>query len=378
MRRAILIALCLLALALPSWAFTERYVTDAATGGGIGTEGDPWTLAEALNQAVDGDRVNILSDGPYSLGVTTVTDTAVLEAVIVFRGYNSAIGDLEGQGRNADGTLDTTNYPAITLTGTLTPTPYTFWQNLNFSGSLSSALFGNNTVDNFTVVSCKFSNTASNSSASAFACDNNVELIDCDFEVTNATSGDTCTIDVDLRAIGCRFTSAATGEFGMSVLRSALILNCVFLGTGGIKIEVDAQQTTIAGCTGSLSEKSVEFANATQTVYPVIFINNHFTDSSIELDVQYTVVDYQVIRLHNRTRDNTSPNVRIADGIEWGNIDDGATGTPATDYVNAGAGNVRLISGAPGESAGLIAYEDIGAYQREASAGGTTIIIVED
>ena len=89
-------------------AFTERYVADAASGGGAGTEGDPWTLAEALANAVAGDRVNILSDSSYSLGADTVTNAGTAASLIVFRVYNSPIGDLEGQGGNAEVTLNST------------------------------------------------------------------------------------------------------------------------------------------------------------------------------------------------------------------------------------------------------------------------------
>ena len=53
-------------------AYTERYVTSAAAGSGVGTEGYPWTLSESFSQAVAGDRVNILSDAGYSSGVPFV------------------------------------------------------------------------------------------------------------------------------------------------------------------------------------------------------------------------------------------------------------------------------------------------------------------
>ncbi len=52
-------------------AFTERYVTSAAGGGGAGTEGDPWTLAEAFANVVSEDRANIQSDGTYNIAGLT-------------------------------------------------------------------------------------------------------------------------------------------------------------------------------------------------------------------------------------------------------------------------------------------------------------------
>lgn len=74
-------------------AFTERYVSSVAGGGGDGSLGNPWTLSEAVSAAVAGDRVNILA-GTYTLGssFTPVNDGASGNPV-VWRGYTSTPGD---------------------------------------------------------------------------------------------------------------------------------------------------------------------------------------------------------------------------------------------------------------------------------------------
>lgn len=76
-------------------AITEYYVSTSASGGGAGTsEGDPYTLAEALADSAGGKRFNVKDDGTYTLTANFTPaaggwDTAPLE----FRGYSATIGD---------------------------------------------------------------------------------------------------------------------------------------------------------------------------------------------------------------------------------------------------------------------------------------------
>jgi len=352
-------------------AITERYVTDAAGGGGVGTSGDPWTLAEALTSAVAGDRVNVQSDGPYSLGADTISNAGTAAALVIFRGYNSTIGDLEGQGRNADGTLDTTNFPAITLTGTLTPSTRSILQNLNIFGSVAAPLVGGSSSDYWGIVSCKILNMANSSAAYGCRGDNELYAINSDVECSGTAYAFVLNGDTLCSVIGCRVKG--TADSPLIGIQNGFVGESVVIGNNngvGIAFEATALPCVVKSCTFYNLDEAVRFPSEAFIVAPIL-MDNHVTDCATWLDSQYSATaDNAVIEINNRTRDNVTPRNGIGDGLNVGEITTD-TGGIATDFVDAANGNLRLISGAPGESAGLIAYSDVGAYQREPSAGGS-------
>ena len=89
----------------------DFYVATTGSGTGVGTEGDPFTLAQAVAKADYSNYDNIwIKAGTYTLTSTlTVADTNIF-----FRGYNTTINDLDevwGEGTGA------TAKPVITKTG---------------------------------------------------------------------------------------------------------------------------------------------------------------------------------------------------------------------------------------------------------------------
>lgn len=356
-------------------AFTERYVTDAAVGTGDGTSGDPWTLAQALTNADAGDRVNIQSDSGYSLAADTVSNPGNAAQAIVFRGYNSSIGDLEGQGRNADGTLNTTNFPVITLTGTLTLNVFVVLEALVFTGSIAGHLVGDSGPDNTHVIQCSITNTANSASAYAFRSDNQSTITNSDCECSGASSNTTVDGDNNFRIIGCRIKSVGGVHLALNY---GLVLDTVIFGnaTGvGIQIRTATIHSTIYGCTISGVGIAISTA-ASASLYPNLFINNHITGCVEYLNNGYSgTANEWAVEVNNRTRDNTTGRTGIGDGIAVGEITTD-TGGDETDFVAAGSENFRLISAAPGKAAGMVAYDDCGAYQREeAGAGGGGLLV---
>lgn len=334
-------------------AFTERYVTDAAGGGGVGTEGDPWTLAQALTSAVAGDRVNILSDSGYSLGADTVSGIGTAVDVIVFRGYNSSIGDLQNPGRSSStGKLDTTGFPAITITGILTPNAFVIFQNLAFTGALSSAIVGSTSIDNWFMVECEVINTQNNSAAKAILGDNFLQTVSCDFECTGAAHNVVVDSDNSARHLYTRVKSIAND--GIQFNSGSTIIGCLLIGNGvgQALAQTNAGILIAVGNTVYNWATGIEQPNLAPTTIQII-INNHITDCSKYFDNLYSATDNIIlIEVNNRTRDNTTPRTGVGDGILSGEVTTD-TGDASTDYTNAGADDLSLIAAAPGIDTGL-------------------------
>jgi hypothetical protein len=355
-------------------AYTERYVTSGAGGGGSGTSGSPWTLAEAFTNAVAGDRVNIKSDAAYSRGASTIpAGTALLP--IIFRGYHTSIGDLDNQGRLSTGLLDTTNFPEITITGLWTPNNHVVLRSLLITGALSGPLIGNTVVDAWAVVRLKITNTQNNAAARCLQFDDRCTIVDSDFYCTGASHAGLVDADENFTAIACRFTPTA-GAACLELNSGAAVGN-VFDGGGiasttGIKFNNvtnnSANQHVINNTLYALGT-AIEIPNTTPGGLAPFVVNNHVTDCSEYLDSLHSATnDIPVHEISNRTRDNTTPRNGILNS-EMSEITTD-TGGASTDYANAGGDDFFLISGAPGRATGLLPNQDIGALQHADPPGG--------
>lgn len=165
-------------------ALTERYVTADAAGGGDGSNGNPWTLAEAFATAVAGDRVNI-KKGSYSLAANpTISTAGSVGSPLVFRGYSSTIGDLESVGRtNGNGPLIVTDFPEIDCGGyrLVLSGARQLIQNLHIYGT-----GGDRQVDfgaqGSAMIACKVVDTNTGANANAMNVNSGARLIGCDIQ----------------------------------------------------------------------------------------------------------------------------------------------------------------------------------------------------
>lgn len=355
-------------------AFTERYVTDAASGGGVGSEGDPWTLAEGLAAVASGERLNVQSDGAYTIGADTVTNAGTIFDPIVIRGYNSAIGDLEGASRSATtGKLVTTNWPAITVTGALNPNAYVIFQNLNITGSLSTFLLGHGSTDSVTYVEVSVVNAQNNAAARAIQGDHYCLVINCDFECSGAAHATVADFSAYARVISCRIQAVA-GD-AINLFYGTVIDNLLIGNATDIAVKFDSSRTLLMVVHGNTIynwAKAIEFPNAAMATYWPSITNNHVTDCAEYIDDLYVATDSgPVIEVFNRTRDNVTPRTGVGDGVNAGEVTTD-TGGVETDFTNAGSGDYSLISGAPAEDAGMgFGAADIGAWVHAVGGGGS-------
>jgi hypothetical protein len=364
-------------------AITERYVTATAAGGGDGSSGSPWTLTEAFANAAAGDRVNIKA-GTYTRTATdTVTVDGTVASPIVFRGYNSTIGDLDAQGRTLGGTgpLDTTNFPVIAYGSNFSLTAsgaaYVIWQNLKITGSRSAAQFYIADVSGV-AVRCYVENSSTNASAYGLA---GGHMISCDVNMTGASgtiSAFYC--GLDSYAESCRVIAAP--NVGFLIASRAVLFDCTVVASGGVGFAFSTATTSIAPprlihCTAYDCGGDAITVSDTAFTNPLILSNCHITDGSAYAvnNLGSASRDLMVIAVKNRTRDNTSGVFNgFADwaaATSFGHVT--TAGSASADYVsyNGTPPDLRLKLTAPGHNAGLQG-RDIGAgtYQLTASILG--------
>jgi len=350
-------------------AFTERYVSVAGGGAHDGTtEADAWTLAEMITAAPAANtRVNIIS-GSYSTGAITWLGGTLLQPV-VYRGYQTTIGDLDSTARASDGSLDATGFPVITVTAATVPAAYAVWQNISFTGAISGSIIGSGTLDSIRIEHCKIVNTQNNAAAACVTIDDNSTFINSDFSCTGAAHGALVNPDANAMAIGCRFQGVDADT--MYVPGFGTVAQCVFVGNGtnkGLDFGNSSGLMVLTGNTFYNLTTSVELPNAVLS-FPVIITNNMVTDCGKWLDSLYVATaNAPVVEYNTRIRDVTTPRTGI-EGVSIGEVSTD-TGGAETDYVNSGVGNLRLISASPAVATGMINYSDIGGFQIQSTGGG--------
>lgn len=351
-----------------SGALTERYVTVTGAGAHDGSFGGEWTLAEALTNAVAGDRCNVLK-GAYSSGADSVTNAGTTQAAIIFRGYNSVIGDLVGARITDNGPLITTNYPVITLTGLLTPNVFVYFEAIKFIASLPSDMIGVGGSSNYGLMHCVVINELNNGSARTVRFDDDCSFINNDFECSGAVHASV--IDGDNRTNLYSNRIKSTGGDCATINYGTFVGN-IFYGSSdhdGITILSDTiassfRQNTFYGLNTAI------YFSVGQIMVPTIVTNNFASDCLKWIDSAYVATANQpIIEVNNWLNNITTPRTGVSDFpvINQITTSGGATGSY---FVDAAGGDFTLISGAPGRATGLWPFRDIGAIQHEDAGGG--------
>lgn len=368
-------------------AITDRYVTDAGAGLGDGT-----SIANAMSfatfvdymstggsfTAAAGDRFNII--GTIS-SRTTTTDTFVnggsSTSPVVIRGWKSDDTSPYAGRTNGNGALITTDYPTITYTtGRMNCTgTFIVIENLVVTGAPNS---GTVTIANDSVVlRSAITNSGTGASAVALNCASTGALVfDNDVTMSGASGGSVAISATSLCNVDSNRITVTQAIPAISCNNSAVVYGNTIYSSGGVAISMQTttgrpwiRNNTIYGC----SSDGVDIITGTTALQRII--GNMVTDNG-GYAVDFNSSSVAGFVAYNRTRDNTSGAYNLATdwvaATSYGNVTTD-TGGASTDYVNAGSGDLNLISGSPATSVGIPRYSSIGALQRDqtGSAGSS-------
>jgi hypothetical protein len=374
----------------PSMTITHvavnKYVTATASGSGDGSLANPWTLSQAMSGALGGDIINI-QQGNYSAVTTTLTCSlnSSPSMPIIFRGYKTTPGD-GYLGRNADGTLITTNFPTIPMTGS---GRFTFsgsnviLECVEFTRSGTTTTSCLNLGTRIWFHRCKVTDSTTGSGASAITPGLNCIVSDCDLSLNGSSAGYVLNPGNSYtRVHGCRIQAANSYGMLMGSLYPVFSFCTFFNMVAALRITSTGASgitPTFIGCTayGLTGPGLVEMPNnATQSpvTFPM-FADCIITDNAKAAEnLNSSTIDAPIALINNRTRDNTANMPGFAGWPDYGAVTtDG--GNYSTDYTDAPGGNFKPVSTSPAVGAGTFS-RDIGAQQ--ATATSSVFVIEED
>lgn len=362
---------------------TEKYVSSAGAGAHDGTsEADAYSWAEAVAAIVAagaggsaGNRYNCKADATYTR--TTTTDTisggGTSTAPLIFRGYNSTIGD-GYLGRDTVGALITTNMPLLSYTTgrpDITAT-WVIWETMNLTSARSGSAigFGADTL----AVRSVCTNSSTNAAAFTFGLNTRGILFDCDVLMTGASGGigGLSLVTVAAKIFCCRFSAVSVIPCITMTSAAPVIAFNTFHSSGqAIATTNTAAAPAIFNNTiVSNSGNGIDILTGT-TGLQCIWGNMITDNGAFGIDLNNAAVAAFIA--YNRTRDNTSgaidPATDWATATLYGQVTTD-TGAATTDYVDPSNDNYNLIAASPGTSASLPASASMGALQRSQTGSG--------
>lgn len=366
------------------------YVRADANGGETGAEPTPskaWTFAEMMTNLTSGsvaagDTIWLVAAGGVFSRTTnadspTKDGTAVLP--ISIRGCYAAANDLDTPTYNADGTLDTTNYPSIVYTSGRwfgSGSDFVFMRTLNISGAPSNYLvyMGNNC----SITQCAVTQTGSHALAVCLYTGTIGDVVNCDFIGNSGTMG--CLVETSGATItGNRFKTVASRAINCSASGATIVGNTFFAPSGTSAVAIDHTSTNtghelnIVACNTIVGgwDIGIRAANAANDRILHI-INNHISGClTAGIKTLYTTSMRAALIVGNRLRDNgTGGNVVGYDNwyAACSGLNTTATGSDSADFIDASSNNYRLKPSSPSASAGI---GGVGVGSRGAAGGAS-------
>lgn len=263
------------------------YVTHDAGGGGIGTEGDPFTLVEACDAVAAGETVYVKASGAYNVqdgatGAVFNPSTAGTDiAPVLWQGYHTTIND--GGIVEIDADTNNLNYGLLASANSI---HYQVFKNFEFWGANTAG------ASSFTSDQWVFKNCSShNNTGLGFAMDNNAKFENC-ISYTNSTQG----FDGDTAVYFISCVSHGN-TFGFQV-NQGIAYKCLEYNNSddGLYVSAASLISGALGCTfdGEGTEVAIDLDFATNSFFFVAY-NNIFYDNTTPIDLQIDSGEMQTI-----------------------------------------------------------------------------------
>lgn len=253
---------------------TDLYVTAGAAGGGAGTEGDPYTMAEATANVTNADKVYVKA-GTYTADDSASSSVMDIDIAgggatgfIFWEAYTTTIGDFTiGDAQPVIIDANTNS-----LTNAMQSTvPYNGFIGFRFTGASSNGVnYG--TADLGCFIGCKFDTNG----ARGFSGDNNFLFVGC--ESTANTSG-----GVNMDNTGFMISCKVHNEAANSVIMggSCAVVNTTFYNNANAKnLNFDGTFGLVFGNTfdGENQAASEGFGQTGSSNVVAAILNNIFFD----------------------------------------------------------------------------------------------------
>lgn len=275
------------------------YVTHNAGGGGVGSEGDPFTLVEAADNVAAGETVYVKASGVYEVEdganncVLNPTTSGSITAPVLWQGYFDTINDGGIVTINADPAGDQFSY-GIFGGGT-----YQVFKNFEIKGASSYGVYTAG-GDYWTMKNCN----AHNNGNAGFLIDNYTKFENCS---SNNNTGDGFQMDVEALFVSCiAYINAGWGF----TCQTGVYYNCLtYANTSGCFQFDDTSATNphyIFGCTmdgEADADPGINFVTSGSAMVMVAVVNNIIYDTTLGIDADDDIKEFAIAR-NNLFNDN--------------------------------------------------------------------------
>ena len=263
----------------------DYYVTTTAGGSGVGTSGDPFTLAQATAQAGTGNNFYVKA-GTYGVedpGSGAVMDLDVNGTQIAknrWIGYTTtiadfAIGDTPPVIINAG-----TSALARCVDTTTGPSNHIYFRGFQFTGATTQAI-GGGAPDNLYFEGCRFDNNGS-TSGYAVDVDNVCVMVGC--EIDNNSNGGV-SLDNEGQFLFCKFHDNAGGAQITAAADLVVISSLFYAGRNSSQVACSNMKTFLNNIIdGDNQAASVGVDLTSGSAAGTTLFNNIFFDLNIAID----------------------------------------------------------------------------------------------